>query len=82
MTNIKVYGSGCANCKKLEQLCYDAVAEMNINANIEKVTDLMEIMKSGIMSTPGLEINGKIVSTGKLPTKETLKHWIIENSHQ
>ncbi|MCA0389826.1 MAG: thioredoxin family protein [Bacteroidetes bacterium] len=82
MTNIKVYGSGCANCKKLEQLCYDAVAEMNINANIEKVTDLMEIMKSGIMSTPGLEINGKIVSTGKLPTKETLKHWIIENSPQ
>lgn len=82
MTNIKVYGSGCANCKKLEQLCYDAAAEMNINANIEKVTDLMAIMKSGIMSTPGLEINGKIVSAGKLPTKETLKHWITENSHQ
>jgi hypothetical protein len=54
---------------------------MNINANIEKVTDLMEIMKSGIMSTPGLEINGKIVSAGKLPTKETLKHWITENSN-
>ncbi|MBK7867632.1 MAG: TM0996/MTH895 family glutaredoxin-like protein [Ignavibacteriales bacterium] len=81
MTTIKVYGSGCANCKKLEQLCYDAVAEMNLNANIEKVTDLMEIMKSGIMSTPGLEINGKIVSAGKLPTKETLKHWITENSN-
>lgn len=81
MTTIKVYGSGCANCKKLEQLCYDAVAEMNLNANIEKVTDLMEIMKSGIMSTPGLEINGKIVSAGKLPTKETLKNWITENSN-
>ncbi len=81
MTTIKVYGSGCANCKKLEQLCYDAATEMNINANIEKVTDLMEIMKSGIMSTPGLEINGKIVSAGKLPTKETLKHWITENSN-
>ncbi|MBK6680280.1 MAG: TM0996/MTH895 family glutaredoxin-like protein [Ignavibacteriales bacterium] len=81
MTTIKVYGSGCANCKKLEQLCIEAVGEMKIDANVEKVTDLMEIMKSGIMSTPGLEINGKIVSAGKLPTKETLKHWITENSN-
>lgn len=81
MTTIKVYGSGCANCKKLEQLCIEAVGEMKIDASVEKVTDLMEIMKSGIMSTPGLEINGKIVSAGKLPTKETLKHWITENSN-
>ncbi len=81
MTTIKVYGSGCANCKKLEQLCIEAVGEMKIDANVEKVTDLMEIMKSGIISTPGLEINGKIVSAGKLPTKETLKHWITENSN-
>ena len=81
MTTIKVYRSGCANCKKLEQLCIEAVGEMKIDANVEKVTDLMEIMKSGIMSTPGLEINGKIVSAGKLPTKETLKHWITENSN-
>jgi small redox-active disulfide protein 2 len=81
MTTIKVYGSGCANCKKLEQLCIETVGEMKIDANVEKVTDLMEIMKSGIMSTPGLEINGKIVSAGKLPTKETLKHWITENSN-
>ena len=80
MTNIKVYGTGCANCNRLEQLCYDAVAELNINANIEKVSDLMEIMKSGIMSTPGLAINGKVVSAGKIPTKETLKNWIMENS--
>lgn len=81
MTTIKVYGSGCANCKKLEQLCIEAVGELKIDASVEKVTDLMEIMKSGIMSTPGLEINGKIVSAGKLPTKETLKHWITENSN-
>lgn len=81
MTTIKVYGSGCANCKKLEQLCIETVGEMKIDANVVKVTDLMEIMKSGIMSTPGLEINGKIVSAGKLPTKETLKHWITENSN-
>jgi small redox-active disulfide protein 2 len=80
MVSIKVYGSGCARCKNLEQLCYNAVAEMNIDANIEKVTEIDAIVKSGILMTPGLEINGKIVSTGKIPTKETLIHWIQENS--
>jgi small redox-active disulfide protein 2 len=79
MVEIKVYGTGCARCKNLEQLCYDAVAEININANIEKVTDINEIVKTGILMTPGLEINGKIVSSGKIPTKETLIHWIQEN---
>lgn len=80
VTTLKVFGTGCANCKRLEQLCIDTVAEMNIDAKVEKVTDLMEIMQSGIMSTPGLSINGKVVSSGKIPTKETLKHWIEENS--
>lgn len=82
MTTLKVFGTGCANCKRLEQLCIDTVAEMNIDANVEKVTDLMEIMQSGIMATPGLSINGKVVSAGKIPTKETLKHWIEEHSKQ
>jgi arsenate reductase len=73
---IKVYGSGCANCNKLEQMCYDALQELNINASVQKVTDLQEIMKTGILSTPGLEINGEMISSGKLPTKSTLVHWI------
>ena len=73
---IKVYGSGCANCNKLEQMCIDALQELNINATVEKVNDLQEIMKTGILSTPGLEINGKMISSGKLPTKSTLVHWI------
>ncbi len=76
---IKVYGSGCANCKKLEQMCIDALQELNINATVEKVNDLQEIMKTGILSTPGLEINGKMISSGKLPTKSTLIHWIQDN---
>ena len=79
MNIIKVYGSGCANCKKLETLCNEAVQELNLNASIEKVTDIQEIAKTGILSTPGLEINGKMVSSGKVPTKETLIHWIKEN---
>ena len=51
----------------------------NIDASVEKVTDLQEIMKTGILSTPGLEINGKMISSGKLPTKSTLIHWIQDN---
>jgi len=81
MNVIKVYGSGCANCKKLEQMCYNALQELQIDASIEKVTDLQEIMKTGILSTPGLEINGKMISSGKLPTKSTLVYWIQDNIH-
>ena len=76
---IKVYGSGCANCQKLEQMCYNVLQELQIDASVEKVTDIQEIMKAGILSTPGLEINGKMISSGKLPTKSTLVHWIQDN---
>lgn len=81
MNVIKVYGSGCANCKRLEAMCTEVIQENNIDASIEKVTDFQEIMKTGILSTPGLEINGKMVSSGKLPTKSTLVHWIQNNIH-
>ena len=80
MMVIKVYGTGCTRCKNLEAMCYDALQELNINADVQKITDLQEIVKSGIMSTPGLEINGKVVSSGRVPTMETLKHWIQENN--
>jgi small redox-active disulfide protein 2 len=79
MNIIKVYGSGCANCKKLETMCGEIIQENNFNAVIEKVTDIQEIMKTGILSTPGLEINGKMILSGKLPTKSTLVHWIQDN---
>jgi small redox-active disulfide protein 2 len=79
MNIIKVYGSGCANCKKLEQMCYNALQELQIDASVEKVTDLQEIVKTGILSTLGLEINGKMISSGKLPTRSTLAHWIQDN---
>lgn len=81
MNSIKVYGTGCARCKQLEELCKQTVAELNIEATVEKVSDLEAIVKSGIMMTPGLEINGNVVSAGKIPTKETLIHWIKENSN-
>jgi len=78
MLNIKVLGSGCANCFNLEKLCKEVVAENSIEAEIEKVTDYKDIMSFGIMSTPGLIVNGKVVHSGKLPTKETLSHWLTD----
>ncbi len=77
MLNIKVLGPGCANCVTLEKLCKEVVAENNIEAEIEKVTDYKEIMSYGIMSTPGLVVNGKVVHNGKLPIKSTLTHWLM-----
>jgi small redox-active disulfide protein 2 len=77
MLNIKVLGSGCTNCINLEKLCKEVVAENNIEAVIEKVTDYKDIMSYGIMSTPGLVINGKVVHSGKLPVKSTLIHWLM-----
>ncbi len=77
MLNIKVLGSGCANCINLEKLCREVVAENNVDAEIEKVTDYKEIMSYGIMSTPGLVVSGKVIHSGKLPTKSTLTNWLM-----
>jgi small redox-active disulfide protein 2 len=77
MLNIKILGPGCANCTNLEKLCKDVVAENAIDAVMEKITDYKEIMSYGIMSTPGLVVNGKVVLSGKLPTKATLVHRLM-----
>ena len=76
---IKVLGTGCANCKTLEKLTINALAELNIAADVEKVDDITKIMSYGIMRTPGLVINEKVVLTGKVPSIKELKE-IIENN--
>ncbi len=78
MVNIKVVGSGCANCQKLEQLCKEAVAESGIEATVEKVTDFKNFADLGIFMTPGLIINDRVKSSGKIPTKSTLLQWMVE----
>lgn len=62
---IKVLGTGCAKCKKLEEEAVKAVEESGIEATIEKVTDLNQIMDYGVMMTPALVIDEKVVSTGR-----------------
>lgn len=58
--DIKVLGSGCANCNKLEQMVFDVLAELNADASVNKVTDFKEIVSYGVMSTPALVIDGKV----------------------
>jgi small redox-active disulfide protein 2 len=76
MLTIKVLGSGCANCKRVEQIVRKIVEEMSLQAEVIKVTEYPEIMKYNIMSTPGLVINEKIVSTGRIPTPAEVTIWL------
>jgi small redox-active disulfide protein 2 len=68
MLTIKVLGSGCANCKRVEQIARKVIADLAIEAEVIKVTDYADIMKYNVLSTPGLVINEKVVSSGRIPT--------------
>jgi small redox-active disulfide protein 2 len=81
MLNIKVVGSGCPNCQKLEALCKEVVNESKIKANLEKVTEINRFSDLGVMMTPGLIVNDKVLSQGKIPTKSTLIRW-LENENK
>lgn len=73
---IQILGTGCTKCKTLEQRVKDVVSEESIQAEIIKVEDIVEIMKFGVMSTPGLVVDGKVVMSGKLPSKKEIAELI------
>lgn len=81
MLQIKVVGSGCPNCQKLEALCNAVINENDFEAQIEKVTDVNQFADLDIFMTPGLVVNGEVVSSGKIPTKSTLQHWLRERAN-
>ena len=76
MLSIKVLGPGCANCVKVAQLAQQAVNTLSIEAQIEKVTEMPEIIKYRIMATPGLVINEKVVCVGRIPTAAEVTTWV------
>lgn len=76
MLTIKVVGSGCPNCRKLESLCKEVVDEHNLDAQVEKVTDMNRFAELGVLMTPGLILNDTVLSQGKIPTKSTLERWL------
>lgn len=67
MHTIKVLGPGCANCHKVEELVKQAVGQLGVDAKVELVTDMATIMRYGVMQTPGMVIDDKVVSTGRVP---------------
>ncbi len=76
MLNIKILGRGCTNCKRLEALTLKVVENLQLEAEFEKVTEMGEIMKYPILSTPGLVINNKLVSSGRIPAEEEIAGWL------
>ena len=76
MKTIKVYGPGCARCATTEAMVKDAADKAGIEIALEKVTDYAEIAKAGVVSTPGLLIDGKLVHAGGLPKPDSVSAWL------
>lgn len=78
---VKVLGPGCPNCHKLYERVAKVLAGLGLGAYLEAVEDPKDIAASGVMSTPGLVINGKVVSVGKVPSEAQLEQWIKSAAH-
>jgi small redox-active disulfide protein 2 len=78
MLTIKILGPGCANCKRLEEIARKAAADMGVEAEFIKVTASNDILAYNILSTPGLVINGKVVSSGRIPTPASVTTWLAD----
>ncbi len=76
MKNIKVLGSGCKNCETTANLIRIAAEQANVEIELEKVTDMAEIMRYGVMSTPGVVVDGEVVHAGGLPGPDVIREWI------
>jgi len=76
MKKIKVLGTGCANCKTTLKLIEEVAAAKGIAVQLEKVEDLKEIMRYGVMSTPGVVVDGKVVHAGGIPSREKIEGWL------
>jgi small redox-active disulfide protein 2 len=78
MLKIEVLGPGCPNCNKVEEIIKTTVSTMGIETQIEKITDTNEIVEYGVLSTPGLVINGKVVCSGRIPSQVEVTTWLAD----
>jgi len=76
MLTIKILGTGCPNCKKVEEIARSAVVGLGVQAEFEKVTDMADIMAYDILSTPGLVINENLVCAGRIPSHAEVVTWL------
>ena len=76
MKNVKVLGTGCANCRNTIKLIEEVAAEKGVTIELSKVEDLPEIMKFGVMSTPGVVVDGKVVHAGGVPDRAKIAGWL------
>ncbi len=76
MKTIKVLGSGCRNCETTAEMIARKAEEMGVEVQLEKVTDMAEIMAHGVMSTPGVVVNGELVHAGGVPSAEQVASWL------
>ena len=76
MKHVKVYGPGCKRCEATAEMVKSAAAKLGLDVEVEKVTDPREIVQAGVMSTPGVAIDGKLVHAGGLPEASKLEGWL------
>jgi hypothetical protein len=78
--DIKVLGPGCAQCESLEQMIMGLLTELDLPGSLDHIRDIKEIARYGVMGSPGLMINGKVVAVGRVPPRNQIKAWLIEAS--
>lgn len=76
MKTVKILGSGCANCRRLEAMAREAAASAGVEADFVKVTDMKDMLAYDLLSSPGLVIDEKLVSSGRIPTQAEIRQWL------
>jgi small redox-active disulfide protein 2 len=80
MMEIKILGSGCPKCKRLESVTREVVDELGLSANFTKVTSMSDIMNYDIMTTPALVVDEVVLSYGRIPSKDEIRCWLENGS--
>jgi len=75
---IRILGPGCSRCHEVERRTFNVLAELNLAADVRRITDIEKIMEYNLLSTPGLVIDGKVKCSGRIPRPEEIKAWILE----